>query len=255
LAGAAQDWIGTTRELPLNRLRKNEQNPNEQDDRMFNATVASIAEDGWIQPMASVVPVGEFDEADPFGWAQFDIVAGHHRFDAAEVLAFESGPCWLLDPASFDADRQKWAMVKANIVAGRLNPEKFTALYNEMAARYDGEVLQRLMGFTSQDAFEKLWQGVKSTLPPELAAELEKVRDEVRTVDDLSVVLNRLFREYGETLPSNVMAFSWGGKEVMWVLADARLWKTVSVIKARVLAEGGDMAATLTELLAERVAV
>jgi hypothetical protein len=145
--------------------------------------------------------------------------------------------------------------VKSNIIAGRLNPEKFTRLYSEMAERYDAEVLQRLMGFTSQDAFEKLWQGVRSTLPTELAAELDKVREEVRTVDDLSVVLNRLFREYGETLPSNVMAFSWGGKEVLWVLADDRLWRTVNAVKARVLADGGDMAAVLNDLLAERVAV
>jgi hypothetical protein len=252
---AGEDRFGTSVLLPLTRLRKNSSNPNEQDDRTFNATVASIAEDGWIQPMASVVPVGEFDPADEHGWQWFDIVAGHHRFDAAEVLGMESGPCWLLDPASYDADRQKWAMVKSNIIAGRLNPEKFTRLYSEMAERYDAEVLQRLMGFTSQDAFEKLWQGVRSTLPPELVAELDKVREEVRTVDDLSVVLNRLFREYGETLPSNVMAFSWGGKEVLWVLADDRLWRTVNAVKARVLADGGDMAAVLNDLLAERVAV
>jgi hypothetical protein len=252
---AIETLLGTTVELPLTRLRKNDANPNEEDDRSFNALVASIVEDGWIQPMASVVPVGQYDVDDPYGWQEFDIVAGHHRFDAAEVLGMESGPCFLLDPAKYDSDRQKWSMIKTNLIAGKLNPDKFTKLYNDMAARYDAEVLQELMGFTSADAFQKLWVGVKSSLPPELADALEKVKDEVRTVDDLSLVLNRLFREYGETLPSNVMAFSWGGKEVMWVLCNARLWAAVSAMKKRVVGDGGDMAEALADALAEKVSL
>lgn len=238
-------------DIPLERLRKNVANPNEMSAKDFNALAASIDEEGWVQPMASVVPIGAYDENDPFGWAEFSIVGGHHRFDYAVLRGDETGPCWVLDPAKFDEDRQLWNMTKLNIVHGRLNPEKFTRLWQDMAARYDAETLQGLMGFTDEDAFRKVVKTVRQALPPELAAKLDEVKDEIKTIDGLSLVLNKLFREYGESLPSNVMAFSFAGKEVMWILADKRLWTLVSSIRKEVVAAGGDMAATLSQLLEE----
>jgi 5,10-methylenetetrahydrofolate reductase len=101
--------------------------------------------------------------------------------------------------------------VKDNLISGKLNPEKFASLYDRMARKYDAEVLQRLMGFTSTDAFQKLYGTVKSSLPKELQDALDDVKDEIKTVDDLSLVLNRLFRDHGETLDSNMMVFSCAG--------------------------------------------
>jgi hypothetical protein len=238
-------------ELPLALLRKNAANPNEQDDRTFNATVDSIREEGWIQPMASVVPVGDYDPDLPHGWAEFEIVAGHHRYDAARVLDYETGPCWVLDPAKFDRDRQDWVMVKANILAGKLNPMKFTELYNRMARQYDAEVLQQLMGFTTEDAFRRVWKGIKTALPKELADALEKTKDEVRTIDDLSLVLNRLFREHGETLPADYMVFTWGGKEVVWIQASPELMSQVKLVLEDQARSGKPAGAVFEELLAD----
>jgi hypothetical protein len=235
--------------IPLGRLRKNSANPNEQDERTFNATVASIQEEGWLQPMCSVVPLGEIDPSDPIGWAEFEIVGGHHRYDAAGVLGLEEGPCWLLDPAKFDQDRRDWSMMKMNVIAGKVNPEKFARLYESLVERYDAEQMQALMGFTSEDAFRKVYKQVKDSLPEELRDALESVKDEIRTIDDLSLVLNRLFRDHGETLPSNMMVFSWAGKDVLWVRADDALWKLVKEIAGRVDAEHGDMSQTLYRML------
>lgn len=239
----------TVLQIPLERLRKNSANPNEQDERTFNATVASIQEEGWLQPMASVVPLGDHDPADPLGWQEFEIVGGHHRYAAAQVLGYDAGPCWVLDPEKFDQDRRDWAMVKSNVIAGSLNPEKFARLYESLVERYDAETLQALMGFTSEDAFRKVYKQVRDALPKDLQDALESVKDEIKTIDDLSLVLNRLFRDHGETLPSNMMVFSWAGKDVLWVRADDALWKQVTAIAAQVNAEHGDMAQTLYRLL------
>jgi ParB-like chromosome segregation protein Spo0J len=205
-------------------LVKNAKNPNEQDERTFNALCRSIQDEGWVEPMATVVP-------NPDG--TYAIVGGHHRYDAALVLGIEEGPCWVLDPEKFDQDRQNWAMVKVNIVKGKLNPAKFTALYNEMVKQYDEEVLQALMGFTDEDAFKALYKDVKRALPPALQDALAKQKDEIKTIDDLSLVLNRLFQEYGDTLDANYMVFSWAGKEVFWVRADDELWKQITQIADR----------------------
>ncbi|AMM44262.1 ParB-like partition nuclease [Arthrobacter phage KellEzio] len=218
--------------IPTAKLRKNAANPNEQDERTFNALCQSIQDEGWVEPMATAVPAG-----DGF----YDIVGGHHRHDAATVLGIEDGPVWLLDPEKFDKDRQNWTMVKVNILKGKLNPSKFTALYQDMVAVYGAEVLQAQMGFTSEDAFKSLYQDVRRNLPPELAKALDGQKEEIKTIDDLSLVLNRLFREHGETLPSNMMVFSFGGKDVLWVRADKQLWDAVTTVAKDTAKEGEDM--------------
>ena len=226
--------------LPISKLRKNADNPNEQDERTFNALCQSIMEEGWVEPMATAVLA-----EDGF----YDIVGGHHRFDAATVLGIEEGPVWLLDPEKFDKDRQNWTMVKVNILKGKLNPSKFTKLYNDMVKVYGAEVLQAQMGFTSDDAFKGLYQDVRRNLPPELAKALDAQKDEIKTIDDLSMVLNRLFREHGETLPSNMMVFSFGGKDVLWVRTDKELWDAVSTIAKTTAAAQGDMNERMKEVI------
>lgn len=197
--------------ISLDALVKNTANPNEQDERTFNALCESIEEEGWVEPMATVVPLPD---------GTHEIVGGHHRYDAALVLGYEEGPCWVLDPEKFDKDRRDWTMVKVNVLKGKLNPAKFTALYERMVKEYGNETLQALMGFTSEDAFKALYKDVRRALPPQLAKALDEQAGEIKTIDDLSLVLNRLFREHGDTLPSDFMVFTWGGKDVLWIRMD-----------------------------------
>jgi hypothetical protein len=226
--------------VPVAKLRKNAANPNEQDERTFNALCQSIQDEGWVEPMATAVLAED---------GMYDIVGGHHRYDATIVLGIPEGPVWLLDPEKFDADRQKWTMVKVNILKGKLNPAKFTALYEDMVKVYGAEVLKAQMGFTNEDAFKSLYADVRRNLPPELAKALDDTKDEIKTIDDLSLVLNRLFREHGETLPSNMMVFSFGGKDVLWIRAEKDLWELVSGIAKKTAAVKGDMSAVMLELL------
>lgn len=209
-------------------------NPNEMDDRTFNALCESIEEEGWIEPI-QVVP--QLDK--------YLIVGGHHRARAAEVLGYDTIAAVILDPVKFDQDRRKWNLVKLNVLRGKLNPEKFAKLYEEMATRYDKDVVKSLMGFTTDDAFRKLYKDVKDSLPEGMREQLDKVADEIKTIDDLSLVLNRLFRDHGETLPSNMMVFSWGGKEVLWVRCSDALWKKVKALSEEVAEKGWDMSNVL----------
>lgn len=220
-------------------LVPNVENPNEQDDRTFNALVESIRTEGWTVPVTAV-----WDEAR----GKHEIVGGEHRWRAARVMGSKV-PVILLPPEEFDRDRRDWNVVKDNMLRGTLNPDKFTQMYARLAKKYDGEVLQTLMGFTSEDAFRRMYRDVARQLPPALQQALADAKDEIKTIDDLSAVLNRLFRDHGETLPSNFMVFSWGGKEVLWIRADADLWHMVSGLAKAVDAEGGDMTERMKDLL------
>jgi hypothetical protein len=232
--------------LSVNQMVPNEANPNVMSDQEFNALCASIEEDGWTQ-LPSVVSRGDADEGVSDGKAvvytggTYDIVGGEHRWRAARVLGHTLMPVTVLDPEKYHRDRQNWQMVKQNIVHGKLNPEKFARLYEDMADRYEADVLRSLMGFTSQEAFQKVYKETRAALPPELQKALDAAKDEIKTIDDLSVVLNRLFREFGETLPSNMMVFSWAGKQVLWIRCDDKLWKIVSSMAKKVADESGDM--------------
>lgn len=224
-------------ELTTSALVPNDANPNEMDERTFNALCEAISTEGWVEP-PQVVPIED---------GKYEIVGGHHRWEAAKVLGMETIPCVVLDPEKFHKDRRDWNVVKMNVIRGKLNPEKFTRLYSDLAKRYDPEVMKTLMGFTSDDAFQKVFQEVKRALPPGLRDAMDAAKDEIRTIDDLSLVLNRLFAEHGETLPSNMMVFSWGGKEVLWVRCSAETWEIVS-LKAKEAANlGEDFDATVRE--------
>jgi hypothetical protein len=236
------EWIETDRLVP------NMANPNEQDDATFSALVKSIQDDGWANVVTAVEIPQTSEEVMTLAKPRYQIVAGEHRWRAAIALGCRA-PVLPLPAAQWEQDRQKWMLVKDNILSGKLNPTKFALLYQEMAERYDAEVLQSLMGFTSQDAFQKLYKDTRDALPPELQKALDASKTEIKTIDDLSTVLNRLFAEYGETLPSNFMVFSWGKRDVFWVRAGKELWTQVNRAKARIERLGLDASQVFEEAL------
>lgn len=232
------EWDMKVLWLDTDQLVPNASNPNEQDDATFNALVDSITRDGWTQPVQAV-QIAE---------SMYEIVAGEHRWRAAKVLQSKV-PVIPLPAGEFHEDRREWALVKDNMLHGKLNPAKFASLYERLTQRYDADVMKTLMGFTTEDAFKKVYQKTREGLPPELQSAMDSAKDEIRTIDDLSRVLNRLFQEHGETLPSNFMVFSYGGKEVMWVRADRELWQTVSRLGKEAENYGLDLAAVIGEAL------
>lgn len=234
LVRGAGEWDMKVIWLDVDQLRPNDENPNQQDDATFNALVRSIETEGWTQPVQAV-------QVDAGTW---EIVAGEHRWRAARVLGCKV-PVISLPAVDFDKDRRDWNLVKDNILRGSLNPEKFARLYDRLAKKYDAEVLQTLMGFTSSDAFGKVYKEVRDALPDGLRDALDAAKDEIKTIDGLAAVLNRLFTEYGETLPSNFMVFAWGTKDIVWIRCDAELWKLVKKVADEVTATNGDMAAVM----------
>lgn len=241
LVRGAGEWDMRVVWLDVDDLVPNADNPNQQDDATFNALVQSIETEGWTQPVQAVRLKN--------GW---EIVAGEHRWRAARVLGCKV-PVIELPAEDFDADRRDWNLVKDNILRGSLNPEKFSRLYDRLTQKYDAEVLQTLMGFTSQDAFQKVYKEVRDALPQSLQDALDAARDEIKTIDGLAAVLNRLFTEFGETLPSNMMTFSWGTKNVLWIQCDSELWKVVSQIADGVKESGGSMTEEMKRLLNDAI--
>jgi hypothetical protein len=109
------------------------------------------------------------------------------------------------------------------MLKGKLDPVRFTQLFDEMADKYGHELTKQMMGFVDEKAFEDLYISVRKELPKELQKQLDAAKDEIKNVDDLATILNELFSKYGDTLKHNFMVFTYGGKTHLWVLMTAKL--------------------------------
>ena len=204
--------------LPLEKLKPMQENPNEQDDETFNLLVESIREHGMIDPV----------DVAPNEDGTYDIIGGEHRFRACELLGHETLPAIVHD--SYDTDKRKMMLVKLNVLRGKISPQKFIKLYQQMAGKYQDDVLQKMMGFAQKEAFDHLLKQVKENLPKEVARKVEDRKEEIQTVDSLAAILNRLFRDYGNTLDYSFMVFEFGGREHFWVRMDDKLFKRIKAL-------------------------
>lgn len=200
--------------VSIEKIRPNEWNPNEMAAADFNELVGNMEEIGFAQN----VMIAKLD-GDPDGF-EYRIVDGEHRFEALRLCDEKQIPCVIVD---IDEDSQKFQTVKMNKLRGKLNRKKFNSLVQDLVERHGiGDVAER-MAFQDQSELEALLYDVGKSLPEgEIKDQFDKVKDEIKTVDDLTNVLNRLFSQYGDTVPFNFMVMDFGGKDHIWVRFNGR---------------------------------
>ena len=216
-----------TYDVPIRLIEPNEFNPNEMDDDTFNRLVEEMENTGMISAIQVVPAEG----------GRFRIIGGEHRWFGAKTLGWETVPCNVLTDEKFlDDDLQKLLTVRLNVIQGKLNPEKFTKLYEGMVDRYGADQLKALFGFTSSDAWGKLTKGVQDAVEmsgvadPAMVKELEKKTKKVKSVDGLSAILKTLFKKYGQDLQHSFMIFVHGGKRHLYVTMSEQVQKSVGLI-------------------------
>lgn len=212
-------------EIELDKLEVSDFNPNVQDDKVFNALVNNIEELGMVEPLL-VAPKGD---------GVFTIVGGAHRYEACKVLGYETVPCVVKE---LDEDMVKFQNVRMNVLKGKLDPVKFTKLFNEMADKYGEELTKEMMAFVDEKAFDSVYMDIKKELPKDLQDKLEEAKEEIKTVDDLSRILNEMFSKYGDTLENDFMVFQYGSKTHYWIIMNDQTKKTMDRIAERCVAEG-----------------
>jgi len=190
-------------------------NPNEMTEAEFTLLKENISEVGFIDPPT----VAQVERSD--GSTYYEIVSGHHRAAAAKDLGLSRIPVDVLQGDKWqEVDVRKFQNVRANVIHGKMNPEKMVTLYNEMSAKY-GEGAVRMFGYTSDDGLKKLIKQVsgdiKKSMSPELADQFEHQAKEARTVGDLDKIIQKFMSEGGDTAKYGFVVFTWGGKEHIYV--------------------------------------
>lgn len=195
--------------LPIDNLVPNEQNPNEMGEAEFNLLYDNIEKMGVTDPIL-VRPHPEQE-------GMYKIVGGHHRWEVAKLHGLDEVPVTIVEAEDFDDDMERFQMVRHNIIHGKMNPQKFMSLYESLAGKYTEEVAAEMFGFADEEEFKKLVQSTAKALPKELQQQFKDATREIRTVDDLAAVLNRLFTAYGDTVPYGYMIFDYGGQDHIWL--------------------------------------
>lgn len=194
-------------QMHVDWLVPNEENPNEMTDAEFNMLYDNFEEVGITDPII----------VRPLGKKKYRVVGGHNRLEVAKLVGFEKVPVTIIEDPDFDDDRERFQLVRHNIIRGQLSPAKFVKLYENLADKYTKEVIQESMGFVNKEEFDKLIKQVAAALPPEAKSALESSKAEIKTIEDLSKLLNKLFGVYGDSLPYGYMFLDYGGRESVWI--------------------------------------
>src|SRR5271157_4529321 len=191
--GAAEKTNSLQRlDVTPDRLVKNDKNPNKMSQRAFDLLCDNLEQTGLTDAIL-VRPIA--------GTEKFKIVGGHHRFDAAQYLGFETVPVTVITDPNFDEDMETFQLVRMNTIRGALDPESFYKLYESLQDKYSDSIMQDAFGFAEEKEFKRLIEQTAKALPDKhLQDKFKEAAAEIKTIDGLSQLLNSMFTKYGDTL-------------------------------------------------------
>jgi hypothetical protein len=207
--------------IPIELIDNNAYNPNEMTDAMFDALAENIDDIGMVQP-ALVRPVKD----------RYEVVDGEHRVEAMRIQDYEEMPCVVINPKYVDEIKARFITMRMNNIKGKLNKEKFRNIVEEVleTGDYEFDSLAGEFGFVDESEFEALWNSARESIDdPDMKEEFDSNRDEMKSVDDIAKLIERLYAKYGSTLPAHFMFFDFGGKEAVTVQLQSS--KDVKIIK------------------------
>jgi hypothetical protein len=135
------------------------------------------------------------------------------------------------------------------MIRGEHNPAKFTKLVDSLENTYTPDQLADMMGFKDIESFEKLYQREQEEDNEKANEGVADAKEEMNLIDGLSLILNKLFAEFGDTVPFSFMFFLYGSKTHMVVQTNTKLKKMLEVIAQRCVKDGLDINLVLTGLL------
>ena len=193
--------------LHTSLLDGNPLNPNSMSDQEFNLLYDNIEQMGVTDPIL----------VRPTDNGRYRIVGGHHRVEVAKLVGLTDLPCTIITDPEFDDDQEAFQAVRHNMIRGSMSAEKFMKLYQSLSGKYEDEVAAQMFGFTSEEDFKRMVKETGKSLPKDMQQAFKDATKEIKTINDLALVLNKLFTAHGDTLPYGFMVFDFGGQEHIWV--------------------------------------
>lgn len=190
-------------------LIPNPGNPNEMSTAEFNLLYENIGLMGITDPIL-VRPHPQIK-------GKYRIVGGEHRWEVSKLYDMDEVPCTIVEDPEFDEDHEKFQMVRHNIIHGKMSPQKFFKLYESLSEKYTDKVAAEAFGFVEEEEFKKFINKTASALPKNMQKDFKEAAKELKTIDELSNLLNTMFTNYGDSLTYGYMILDYGGKKSIWL--------------------------------------
>lgn len=226
-------------------LFEHPRNSNKQDKHMFKELRKSIREQGFDETLL-VVPRDDGEEG-------YWLVAGNHRYRAGKAEGIKEFPCVVR--SDWDETEQQIELVRRNYVRGAIDKDMFTMSVNALASEQGVSIadIQEAMGFKDDEQFleyykqenEKLEQQAHNAARTAVGTSASAIQ----MIDDLGLVLSKIFDEHGDTVPYSFIIFPAGGKEHLFVAATPSLVKSLTTVAEYCIANHLDINVLLGGLL------
>ena len=236
-----QTLIGEVKLIPVAQIQLNPDNVNVMSDVDFNDLVEKINTRGFDQPIKVY-----FNEEVK----KYEVVKGNHRYEAAKFLNIKEIPCVVGEYK--DRDNALADGMSDNITRGKIDPEMFTREYNKLKKKYGTDKVMSMMNLSTHKQLQSYVKEVRSTLPEEMKKDLDAVKGEIKTIDDLSKILNNLFSNYGKDLKYSFMVFVHEGHDHIYVQANKELIGRVKNLAAECRSKQVDMNTYLLKLFGDK---
>lgn len=224
-------------------LSEHPNNSNKQKKHMFKELRESIRTNGFDETL-TIAPRTDALEG-------YWIVAGNHRFRAGVAEGMEEFPCVIRD--DWDQVSQEIEMVRRNYVRGDIDKDAFTLAVNSLVEEQSLSLneVREAMGFENIDTFMELYREEQEKTEKMLreAAEHSTTAGAVKMIDDLGLVLSKIFEEHGDTVPNSFIIFPAGGRNHLFVAATPSLVKSLTTIAEYSIANHLDINVILGGLL------
>lgn len=218
---------GEMKEIPMNQIVPNDYNYNEMSPEEFNLLSENVDDVNFLDPLL-VVPMTNNPKGIP---QMFRIIDGEHRYEQQRVDDAETIKCVVADPEIFTEKEQMRQTARMNRIRGHTDKEKFRKFVNRMLTEHSVPVdeIAYELGYVDQSEFDSLVQAARSSLPSQEAKEeFDEVKDAIKTADDLTNLLNRLFTKYGNTITHNFMFLDFDGVESVWIRLKREDFKVIA---------------------------
>ena len=261
--------------LPISMLDDHPDNPNSMGERAFDLLVENMDEAGFTDPIycwprgqqevfeqvlkdaksagikiTSDEIVPEFIDMLKTAKIRFTILGGHHRKDALVYLQQDTVFTTITFDPDMDDDAAEAQLVRNNIISGKLDPNKFTKLVERQLKKgLDEQTIQAMYGFAEEAQFKKLVDSMAKQLPEAAQEKFKQAAAEIKTVDGLSKLLNKMFTMYGDTLPYGYMIVDYGGQKRVWLRVTKPTFDAISLIGEACLENNKTVDAVLGHIL------
>ena len=228
--------------VAVNAMEPDPDNPNVQELPVFNTLVEGMKEFGVLEPVL-VVPLGK---------DKYRIVSGEHRWRAAQAANIEEMDAVIV--TGLNEATRKMLLVRMNVTKGKIDPEKFTKLWNKLKKSHSEDELRKKMGFSGRDVeLKRLIKEVGDALPESAKDDFEARADRIRSGEDRLSVVQSLFSRYGETVPLHFVMFAYGGKTHLMVEMDSKQFDPIRKFAAQCSENKVDLAKALSETVKDQL--